>query len=93
MHEEGYGIEKDEAGNPVFRTPAGMHMARALHPQFPAEVNDVPAETFLTIEREHEDLGIEIDARTAVTGWLGESMDYGMAIEVLLNRLPHRDSQ
>jgi hypothetical protein len=47
----------------------------------------------LAIEQQHEELGLEIDARTAVTGWLGESMDYGMAIEVLLNHLPHRNEQ
>jgi hypothetical protein len=86
VHEDGYGIEKDVAGNPVFLTPSGRHMAKALHPQFPVEEKDVPAETFLAIEREHEELGIEIDARTAVTAWLGESIDYGMAVESLLNR-------
>jgi hypothetical protein len=86
VHDEGYGIVKDAAGNPVFCTPAGRGMARALHPQFQAEVKDVPAETFLAIEREHEELGLEIDDRTAVTAWLGESMDYGMAVGALLNR-------
>lgn len=44
------------------------------------------AETFFGIEREHEELGLEIDARTAVTAWLGEVMDYGMAVEALLSR-------
>jgi hypothetical protein len=86
VHEEGYGIEKDDAGNPVFRAPAGPGMARALHPQFQVEVKDVPAETFLAIEREHKELGLEIDYRTAVTVWLGESMDYSMAVGALLNR-------
>lgn len=85
VHEDGYGIEKDATGNPVFLTPARRNMARSLHPQFPAEVKDVPAETLLAIEQQHEELGLLLDARTAVTAWLGESMDYGMAVEALLN--------
>jgi len=32
----------------------------------------------------HEAQGLEIDARTATTGWRGERMDYGMAIDLLI---------
>ena len=32
----------------------------------------------------HEQLGIRIDKRTATTRWRGEKMDYGLAIDVLL---------
>ena len=53
---------------------------------------DVSAETFFEIEREHEDLGLEIDAMTAVTAWHGEVMDYGLAVETLLRR-DHRVQQ
>jgi len=92
VHEAGYGIEKDEAANPVFYTPDGGKMARAVHPQFPEVAENVSAETFFGIEHEHEAMGIEIDADTAVTAWQGEVMDYGMAVEALLRR-DHRAEQ
>ena len=34
----------------------------------------------------HEAQGLEIDARTATTGWRGERMDYGIAIDLLIAR-------
>jgi Domain of unknown function (DUF222) len=35
---------------------------------------------------EHEVRGIHINERTAATRWTGESMDYGLAVEVLLHQ-------
>ena len=35
---------------------------------------------------EHQERGIHIDERTAATKWTGESMDYGLAVEVLLDQ-------
>jgi Domain of unknown function (DUF222)/HNH endonuclease len=35
---------------------------------------------------EHEERGVHINERTAATRWAGESMDYGHAVEVLLDR-------
>ena len=34
---------------------------------------------------EHAELGIHVDERTAATRWTGESMDHGLAVEVLLH--------
>jgi hypothetical protein len=34
----------------------------------------------------HHERAIEIDARTATTRWRGEGMDYGLAIDVLLQK-------
>jgi hypothetical protein len=34
----------------------------------------------------HDEKGIHIDKRTATTRWRGEKMDYGLAIDVLLQR-------
>jgi hypothetical protein len=34
----------------------------------------------------HEERGIHINARTAATRWNGESMDYGLAVQVLLHQ-------
>ena len=37
-----------------------------------------------TLRSQHHDCGIKIDAATAVTHWLGETMDYGIAIDAML---------
>jgi hypothetical protein len=34
----------------------------------------------------HEQRGIHIDKNTAATRWCGESMDYGLGVEVLLQQ-------
>jgi hypothetical protein len=34
----------------------------------------------------NRDRGLEIDRTTAATGWTGESMDYGWAVQALLQR-------
>jgi hypothetical protein len=39
----------------------------------------------LFIETEDHALGLYIDARTAVTLWLGETMDYGFAVGMLMD--------
>jgi hypothetical protein len=39
----------------------------------------------LFIETEDHALGLYIDARTAVTLWLGETMDYGFAVGTLMD--------
>lgn len=46
-------------------------------------VPDLPA-----LHREHD---IGIDTRTAVTRWAGESMDYGLAVQVLLQKRRRRE--
>jgi hypothetical protein len=41
----------------------------------------------------HVQSGVEIDADTAATGWRGERMDYGIAIDSLLYRSRHKGEQ
>lgn len=53
----------------------GRKLPHALATQF-ADVEDADGD--LAIEAEDEALGLRIDARTAVTRWLGESMDTGL---------------
>jgi Domain of unknown function (DUF222)/HNH endonuclease len=43
----------------------------------PFDWTDLPAQ--------HDERGIHINERTAATKWCGESMDYGLAVEVLLD--------
>jgi hypothetical protein len=87
VHEEGYGIENDQAGNPVFTTPGAQPLPRAVYPQF-TEYSDnrVSAGTLLAIEQQHKEMGLEIEEKTAITAWLGEPMDYGWAVEALYRR-------
>ncbi|QIB64636.1 DUF222 domain-containing protein [Kineobactrum salinum] len=63
----------------VFKTPAGRILETSLAPQFP----DASAETSGTALR---NIVPDINARTAVTRWSGESCDYGMAVDALLQR-------
>lgn len=35
----------------------------------------------------HHDPGVHIDGKTATTGWRGETMDYGIALDVLFQRV------
>jgi hypothetical protein len=43
-----------------------------------------PLSDWQQLPAEHARQGIRIDKNTAATGWRGETMDYGLAIEVLL---------
>jgi hypothetical protein len=52
-----------------------------------------PLSDWTQIPAEHDDLGIHISERTAATKWAGESMDYGLGIQVLLQQAKkHRDA-
>jgi len=91
LHQDGYGIEKGSAGFEFVR-PDGRKLPRALVRQFAASdeqregalVNDSQANEELAIESQHAALGLHIDSRTAVTRWLGESMDYSLGVGALM---------
>ena len=51
-----------------------------------------PLSDWTQIPAEHDECGIHIDERTAATKWAGESMDYGLGVQVLLQQTrKHRD--
>ena len=83
LHQDGYEIIKLGEQQFEFLTPAGDAMRAALVPQFAAADEDMVSE-ILAIEREHEGIGWVIDARTAVTRWQGERMDYDLAIWAMM---------
>lgn len=83
LHQDGYEIIKRGEQQFEFLTPAGDAMRAALVPQFAAADEDMVSE-ILAIEREHEGIGLVIDARTAVTRWQGERMDYDLAIWAMM---------
>jgi hypothetical protein len=63
----------------VFTTPSGQRIEADLFPQFPPQVAT-------TAELALRHAAPEVDAKTCVTRWQGESCDYSMAIEGLLRR-------
>ncbi|MGV3591831.1 MAG: DUF222 domain-containing protein [Gammaproteobacteria bacterium] len=81
LHQEGFAIVKGADGFEFVRSD-GHKLPRALAPQF----DDVETQCEkLAIEAEDDALGLRIDARTAVTHWLGESLDYGFAVGTLMD--------
>lgn len=87
MHEEGFRIEKVSSGF-KFLSPDGRTLPYTLQTQFAnyAEQSEGnPISESLAIEREHDNLGLDIDERTAVTRWLGEAMDYSHTVGVLMD--------
>jgi hypothetical protein len=77
VHEEGYGVERLDDGEFQFRDPNGR-----LVPAVPPPP-DVSAEPVESLRARHEAAGLQLHARTAMPGWLGEPLDVGWAIDVL----------
>jgi hypothetical protein len=63
----------------VFTTPSGRRIETELFPQFPPQIAENAKEAL-------RQAAPEVDGKTCVTRWQGESCDYGMAIEGLLRR-------
>jgi hypothetical protein len=81
LHQERFAIVQGVEGFEFVRAD-GRRLPRALAPQF-ADAAEQYGD--LAIEAEDDALGLRIDARTAVTRWLGESMDYGFAVSALMD--------
>jgi Domain of unknown function (DUF222)/HNH endonuclease len=77
VHEGGLKMERCDDGAWRFTNARGesLHACAPGHTQPLADWRQVPAE--------HAQRGIHIDAQTATTGWRGERMDYGVAIDSL----------
>jgi hypothetical protein len=82
LHQEGFEIAQGTEGFEFVR-PDGRMLPYALATQFAESAE--PQDGSLSIEAEDKALGLNIDARTAVTLWLGESMDYGFAVGTLMD--------
>lgn len=77
VHEQDFELINHGAGNIEFRRPDKQVVARALFPQFSEQEAEIEG---LAIERQHQHMGMNIDERTAVTRWMGERMDYSLAV-------------
>ncbi len=79
VHEGGVVIHVLDDGAIRFVQPNG----RSFDSLAPDHVH---AFDWTQLPTEHEVRGIQINERTAATRWAGESMDYGLAVEVLLHQ-------
>src|SRR5213080_1593858 len=77
VHEEGYQVERQAAGELQFRRPDGRLLPES------AALPPVPADPVGTICARNAANGIHINAQTSKPGWLGERLDLGYAIDVL----------
>jgi 5-methylcytosine-specific restriction endonuclease McrA len=77
VHEEGYQLDRGPDGELRFRWPNGEVMPAAPPPAA------VPAAPVDDLRARNEEVGLHIDARTSMPGWLGERLDLTYAIDVL----------
>jgi Domain of unknown function (DUF222)/HNH endonuclease len=77
VHEEGYQVDRQSDGELRLRRPDGRLLPEV--PSAPAVPGD-PAET---LRAQHGAQGLRLHAHTATSGWLGEHLDLGWAINVL----------
>ena len=80
LHQESYEIVKKNKDF-VFIKPEGEIFPRALLQQFE---NATDKGETLAIQSQNKALGLQIDARTAVTLWEGEDCDYCLAVGALM---------
>lgn len=80
VHEGGFGCERTDDGQIVFRDPDGRVLdAYVLPPPLPMDVD--PVRCFETLFAE-----LHLDSKTCVTRWEGESMDFDMAVGGMLRQ-------
>jgi 5-methylcytosine-specific restriction endonuclease McrA len=77
VHEEGYHVERQPDGALQFRLPNGW-----LLPEVPTPP-EVVGDAVEILRARHEADGLVLDARTTISGWLGEPLDVGWAIDVM----------
>jgi 5-methylcytosine-specific restriction endonuclease McrA len=77
VHEEGFAVVRRPNGDLQFRRPDGR-----LLPEVPPPAA-VPTDPVQTLRSRPDAEGLDLHARTACPGWLGERLDVGYAIDVL----------
>ncbi|HEU4368798.1 MAG TPA: DUF222 domain-containing protein [Methylomirabilota bacterium] len=77
VHEEGFQVDRQPDGELRFRRPDGRALPEVPPP--PA----VPGDPVASIRARNEADGLRLHARTGMSGWLGERLDVGYAIDVL----------
>jgi hypothetical protein len=80
VHEGGFGIAVTDDGLFVFTRPDGRRVGENGYGCFRGSVGATP-EGSLHLHALNREAGISITSRTSRCRWLGETMDYSMAIE------------
>jgi len=77
VHEEGFHVERQPDGTLRFRRPD----SRVL-PDVPPPPS-IPIDAVQELQNRNDAAGLQINANTTRSGWLGERLDVGYAIDVL----------
>ena len=85
VHEEGFHVERRADGGLEFRWPDGREFPDVPDP---VPVPDDPAQALRAL---HVARGLQINPRTGISGWYGERIDMGWAIDVLRPRARHEE--
>ena len=86
VHEGGVRIERLDDGAWRFIRPDG----EAFVSMSPGHTKPMHGD-WQSMQRDNEEHDVHVDAHTARTRWRGETMDYGIAIDVLLSRQRRAD--
>jgi hypothetical protein len=78
VHEEGFGVQAGPSGKINFTLPDGKLIPSCPAPNFRGNVFE--------LKTRNRQLGLNITPKTPVPSWLGERMDYSIAVEGLLRR-------
>jgi hypothetical protein len=78
VHEEGFGVQAGQLATINFTLPDGKVIPSCPAPNFRGNVIELKAR--------NQRLGLDINSKTPVPSWLGERMDYSIAVEGLLRR-------
>ena len=82
VHEEGFRITLDAAGEVAFTRPDGRPFPQAAPPPL------WTGEALAPVNERLEQDGIEIDAHTATPRWKGERVDMNWAVDLLWRPRP-----
>jgi hypothetical protein len=85
VHEGGFGLGVTDGGVFVFTRPDGSRVEPNGSLQWRFRGNtSAPQRSVLALCAHNREVGLGIDSETARCGWRGETMDYGLAIEHLI---------
>ncbi len=82
VHEGGIKVERLDDGAWRFTKADGHTLHTGMH----ARLHATALGDWTVLRESNREGGINVDANTAATGWRGERMDYGIAIDALLRR-------
>ena len=78
VHEGGFGLLRMADGDIQFTNPEGKYILQNAEKRFSGNVS--------TLNRENEELGIDITPKTSIPNWQGESMDSSIVVHNLTLR-------